>query len=265
VHDGTAAAARFANTTGAPLTRPFNVTLDTDFIFSENHAPARLTEQLLGDEAADGLAILAPHGGRIETGTDIQAALVYDLLAERGASVRAWIVRGFNPTTGAHACWHITSSEISERSFPSLGSLFGQGSVHGPFAHAVAFHGHNDSEAIVIGGGLPNDDRQTALKQKLRSMLSQALRTVTDRPPPIEVRRSGPLAGVQPENIVNRITIAGNGIQLEQPLAVRADERQRSAVARAVTDFYCLTLHDSMFPANAPSTCRTPPWQLRGT
>jgi phage replication-related protein YjqB (UPF0714/DUF867 family) len=77
----------------------------------------RLTEELLGDEEARWLAVLAPHGGRIETGTDVQARLVYDLPTKRAVAVRAWIVQGFNPTTGAHTCWHITSSEISEHSF----------------------------------------------------------------------------------------------------------------------------------------------------
>jgi hypothetical protein len=34
------------------------------------------------------------------------------------------------------------------------------------------------------------------------------------------------------------VTVRGNGIQLEQPLAVRDDVSQREAIARAVAEFY---------------------------
>ena len=61
---------------------------------------------------------------------------------------------------------------------------------------------------------------------------------MTDDPPAVVVRRSGPLAGIERANIVNRVTVRGNGIQLEQPAAVRADDEQRAAVARAVAAFY---------------------------
>jgi phage replication-related protein YjqB (UPF0714/DUF867 family) len=237
VHVGTSGAGRLRSATGAvaPLTA---VTLETAFVSSDDEAPARLTEELLGDDAADWLAILAPHGGHIETGTDIQARLVHDVLAQRNAAVRAWIARGFNPTAGAHTCWHIPSSELSEHSFPKLGTLFIDGCASGAFAHAVAFHGHNDSETIVIGGGLPRSDAHTELKLRLRSTILRALETVTDHPAPVEVRRCGPLSGAEPDNIVNRVAVAGNGIQLEQPLAVRRDKRQRATIARAVADFY---------------------------
>ncbi len=131
----------------------FNATVESDF--TEGDAPARLTEELLGEHAT-GLAILAPHGGRIEPRTDDQAQSVYDTLALNAKPVRAWIARGFNPT-GAHKCWHITSSEISEHSFPKLESFFASTRSSRAYAHAVAFHGQNDSEAIVVGGGLPRE------------------------------------------------------------------------------------------------------------
>ena len=40
-----------------------------------------------------------------------------------GKPVRAWIARGFDPTRGAHRCWHITASEISEQSGPGWAPL----------------------------------------------------------------------------------------------------------------------------------------------
>jgi phage replication-related protein YjqB (UPF0714/DUF867 family) len=235
VHVGTEGLARLASPTDEPRAQ-FDATVETDFTDDGEQAPTRLTEELLG-ELTTGLAILAPHGGRIEPGTDLQAESVYKALALRAKPVRAWIACGFNPT-GAHKCWHITSSEISEHSFPKLGSLFASTTARGPYAHAVAFHGHNDSEAIVVGGGLPRNDEHTALKTELSSKIRIALQAVVDPAPVVEVGLSGPLAGAQRKNIVNRVTVRGNGIQIEQPAAVRDDEAQREAVARAVAEFY---------------------------
>lgn len=235
VHVGTEGLARLASPTDGPPAQ-FDATVETDFTDDDEQAPTRLTEELLGEHTT-GLAILAPHGGRIEGGTDLQAESVYKALALRAKPVRAWIARGFNPT-GAHKCWHITSSEISEHSFPKLGSLFASTTARGPYAHAVAFHGHNDSEAIVVGGGLPRNDEHTALKTELSSKIRIALEAVVNPPPVVEVGLFGPLAGVQRKNIVNRVTVRGNGIQIEQPAAVRDDEAQREAVARAVAEFY---------------------------
>jgi phage replication-related protein YjqB (UPF0714/DUF867 family) len=233
---GTFGLARLEEPTREPPAT-LRATVETEFTGGDSQAPVRLTEQLLG-KATTGLAILAPHGGEIEAGTDDQATTVFKVLARDAKPVRAWIARGFNPTIGAHRCWHITASEISERSFPRLGSLFGGGASHGAFAHAVAFHGQNDSEAIVVGGGLPRDRSHTALKMRLASLIREALGAVTDDPPPVVVRRSGALAGVERANIVNRVTAAGNGIQLEQPAAARAVKQQRDAIARAVALLY---------------------------
>jgi phage replication-related protein YjqB (UPF0714/DUF867 family) len=240
VHAGTAGLTRL----GTATDEPFNATLETDFTYGNPQAPIRLTEEALGNVGA-GLAILAPHGGRIEQGTDDQARAVYDALAQQAKPVRAWIAQGFNPATGAHPCWHITSSEISERSFPKLRSLFGFTGTRGPFTHAVAFHGQNDSEAIIVGGGLPQNKAHTMQKTALASQIEEALRAVTSDPPRVEVRLCGRLAGAERRNIVNRVTVAGNGLQLEQPLAVRKNEEQRQAIAGAVAEFFESRLTDT--------------------
>jgi phage replication-related protein YjqB (UPF0714/DUF867 family) len=234
-HVGTVGLARLEEPTGEPPAT-LRAAVETEFTGGDAQAPVRLTEQLLG-KAATGLAILAPHGGKIEVGTDDQATAVFKALARDAKPVRAWIARGFNPT-GAHRCWHITASEISERSFPRLGSLFGSVTSHGSFAHAVAFHGQDDTEAIVVGGGLPRDTAHSALKARLASLIREALAAVMDDPPRVVVRKSGALAGVERANIVNRVTAAGNGIQLEQPAAVRTVKQQRDAIAGAVAAFY---------------------------
>jgi phage replication-related protein YjqB (UPF0714/DUF867 family) len=234
-HAGTVGLARVARPTGEPPA-PLKAAVEPEFTGGGAGKPARLTEQLLGPAAARGLAVLAPHGGDIEPGTGAQARAVHALLAEQGRPVRAWIASGFDPA-GAHRCWHITASEISEHSFPRLGSLFAR-EPRGSFAHAIAFHGQDDSPAVVVGGGLPRSKAHTALKTRLSARIQAALRAVTEDPPPVVVRRSGPLAGAQQSNVVNRVTAAGNGIQLEQPAAVRTDAKQRDAIAEAVAVFY---------------------------
>ena len=234
-HVGTAGLARLEDPTGEPPAT-LGATVETQFTGGDSQAPVRLTEQLLG-KGATGLAVLAPHGGKIEVGTDDQATSVFKALAQNGKPVRAWIARGFNPQ-GAHRCWHITASETSEQSFPRLGSLFGPGASRGAFAHAIAFHGQDDCEAIVVGGGLPRDTAHDALKMRLGSQIRDALRAVMKEPPAVVVKRSGPLAGIERANIVNRVTAAGNGIQLEQPAAVRTVKKRRDAIAHAVAAFY---------------------------
>jgi phage replication-related protein YjqB (UPF0714/DUF867 family) len=238
VHVGTAGLARLGAPTHARRTQGSNATIEADFLGGDPEAVARLTEKLRGDEDATGLAILAPHGGRIEVGTDDQAELVHDTLAMNDKPVRAWIARGFNRATGAHTCWHITSSEISERSFTKLRSVLGPGGAHGPFAHAIAFHGNNDFVAVIVGGGLPRDSDHTELKKTLASRIQSALEAVMDQPPAVRVNLSGRLAGTQRRNIVNRATVQGNGMQIEQPLAVRDEVAPREAIARAVAELY---------------------------
>lgn len=236
VNVGTAGLARLDRPTGEPPPSDFEATVATDFV--GGGAAARLVERVLGESAATGMAVLAPHGGRIEPGTGEQAAMAYELVAAQGRPVRAWIAEGFNPTTGAHRCWHITATEISERSFPGLGRLFEPGSPRGPFAHAIAFHGQTDSADVIVGGGLPRSRPHTALKARLAARIREALEAVADDPPAVVVRRSGPLAGAEQSNVVNRLTAAGNGLQLEQPPSVRSDRDQREAIAGAVAAFF---------------------------
>ncbi len=49
---------------------------------------------------------------------------------------------------------------------------------------------------------------------------------------------SGGFSGRQPDNVVNRITKLGDGVQIEQPEEVRKDARVRDAVADAVARVY---------------------------
>ncbi len=49
---------------------------------------------------------------------------------------------------------------------------------------------------------------------------------------------SGGFSGRHPDNVVNRITGFGNGVQVEQPDEVRKGARVRDAVADAVARVY---------------------------
>lgn len=107
---------------------PFAATLDTAIL------NPRLVESL-DLRTGHWLAVLAPHGGDIERQTDLQA----DQLARdprlRHRTPSLWRCRG----TGGDAFdrWHITSTDISEHSFPALGLL-----AANRFTHVVAFHGY---------------------------------------------------------------------------------------------------------------------------
>ena len=85
-HVGTVGLARLEEPTGEPPAT-FRATLETEFTGGDAQAAVRLTEQLLG-KGATGLAVLAPHGGKIEVGTDDQAAMVFKALAQKGKPVR---------------------------------------------------------------------------------------------------------------------------------------------------------------------------------
>ena len=80
--------------------------------------------------------MLAPHGGMIEAGTDRHAERVHAALTAAGRSARGWLGQGWKKGGGAKACWHVTSAEISARSFPKLGAM-----LVAKADHAVAFHG----------------------------------------------------------------------------------------------------------------------------
>ena len=67
----------------------------------------------------------------------------------------------------AHERWHITSTEISERSFPKLRTIF-----EPKFEYAIAFHGWTQ-DFICVGGNAESADAgligeiRDAIKQKL--------------------------------------------------------------------------------------------------
>jgi len=181
---------------------------------------SEFTEHLTDNGHHRGLIVIAPHGGDIERYTDEQAERVGKRLVSKHVSL--WVCKGFKEGGGAFDCWHITSTDICEESFPRLKEVIGRG-----FEYAVAFHGW-DEDSICIGGSAPPD-----LKQQIKTAVESAtsgsgIVVATDEdggcPPNFN--------GNDPRNIVNRL--ATNGIQIEQSKAAR--RKYHNKIADAVAD-----------------------------
>jgi phage replication-related protein YjqB (UPF0714/DUF867 family) len=149
------------------------------------------------------LIVIAPHGGEIEPWTDKQAEYVGNHLPHDRVSV--WLCKGSSPGfSDTYERWHITSTEISQRSFPKLRTIF-----ESKFEYAIAFHGWTQ-DSICVGGNTESADVgligeiKDAIKQKLQGTNID----VEDMACP------GGFIGDDPCNIVNRLGI--KGIQIEQ-------------------------------------------------
>jgi phage replication-related protein YjqB (UPF0714/DUF867 family) len=164
------------------------------------------------------IVVCAPHGGIIENYTDEEAERVYSELDGQGKDVSSWRCKGWQDAIGAYDAWHITSTEISPESFPLLGSIQNRG-----FDYAVSFHGYGEAD-IAVGGGAP-----VALKQEI----ADAIAAISGLPYDVSVLTGGEYSGTSPDNFVNWLTSAGNGIQIEQPYGARRDYWQQIADAVA--------------------------------
>jgi phage replication-related protein YjqB (UPF0714/DUF867 family) len=170
---------------------------------SQARCNSEFIEQLDDNGHHRGLVVIAPHGGDIEEYTDEQAEHIGKQLSSKCVSV--WVCKGFKEHGGALDRWHITSTDISEESFPKLKTVFGR-----RFEYAVAFHGMK-RDSICIGGTIP--DPPDPLKQEIKEAIEKAVSfkikvaTEGDGCPPN-------LNGNNPNNIVNRLGTIG--VQIEQ-------------------------------------------------
>jgi phage replication-related protein YjqB (UPF0714/DUF867 family) len=178
-----------------------------------------LIERLDDDGRNTGLLIMAPHGGEVEPPTDLQAERLAEKLA--GKPVSNWRCKAYHPRGGKAAFerWHITSTDISEASYPLLAKVATR-----KFEYAVSFHGMTD-DRILIGGAAP-----TRLRTEIRDAIRLA---INDPKVAVDLAMPGDAnGGKDPKNIVNRYTTAG--VQIEQsPRARREHWREiADAVAR---------------------------------
>lgn len=173
---------------------------------------SEFVERLTDKGVNQRLVVIAPHGGNIEKFTDLQT----DYVREQFSSdhVSEWICKGFKKGGGAYDRWHITSTDISENSFPKLKKIMGRN-----FEYSIAFHGWTKNY-VCIGGS----ESAAGLKQEIKAAIEGAILGSG-----IEVRDSGceDFNGDNEHNIVNRL--GTQGIQIEQSEKARESYYRRIA------------------------------------
>ncbi|MBV6757038.1 poly-gamma-glutamate hydrolase family protein [Rhodococcus opacus] len=187
---------------------------------AEAEVEGEFIERLEDDGHHHRLVILAPHGGAIESHTDRQAEQVFAALGSRDSTL--WTCKGWRPAGNAYRAWHISSGDLSVRSFPLLRSLGAR-----RFQWAVSFHGYRGHD-VLIGGRAP-----ARLKSEVRNAVAKALDGTVVR---VRVAEPGErYSGESASNLVNRLTVDGaGGIQIEQPRPART--LYGEAIAAAVTE-----------------------------
>ncbi len=162
---------------GLSSTRPFTGKIDSQvphptFTDAQAEANSEFVERLIDNGYHKGLIAIAPHGGLIERETDKQAERVGKQLASKGVSV--WVCKGFKKDDGAFDRWHITSTDISEKSFPKLKTV-----IRRHFEYAVAFHGWKH-KSICIGGSAPPNLKQQIKTKIVSAILGSGIVVATD-------------------------------------------------------------------------------------
>lgn len=213
---------------------------------AEAEACSEFVEHLAHNDYNRELVVIAPHGGFIEEHTDTQAQHLAQQLPSNCVSV--WMCKGFNKNEdgGALARWHITSTDISEESFPKLKTIYGR-----QFKYAIAFHGMDDPDnnTICIGGSEPNPDpddldclkEEISLKEEIKCAIEKAVEGSGSDPDGIKLevvlggtddkRCPRSFNGNNPRNIVNRLGTIG--VQIEQCEKAR-NAKYRLKIADAV-------------------------------
>jgi phage replication-related protein YjqB (UPF0714/DUF867 family) len=169
---------------------------------AEAEYSSEFIENLADNGHNHGLIVIAPHGGNIEKYTDEQAEHVGQKLSPEYVS--EWICKGFKKGGGAFDRWHITSTDISEESFPKLKTI-----MRRHFEYSVAFHGWGH-KSICIGGTMP-DYVKEQIKTAIVDVVSDSgIEVDTD----YEHTCPDDFNGSSLENIVNRLS--AKGLQIEQ-------------------------------------------------
>lgn len=163
----------------------------------------------------NGLAAVAIHGGGIEPWTDEEAERLVTSLSS--SNVSSYLCKGWKVGGGSSERWHITSVEVSPRSFPGIGTM-----QQRQFQYVVSFHGFSGSKEVVVGGGA-----SLALRNLVQASIASRMPGTYN----VRVAADGePIDGNDPSNFINYITLSGSGaIQLEQTLDSRSNYWQNIA------------------------------------
>ncbi|AOY83529.1 poly-gamma-glutamate hydrolase family protein [Moorena producens JHB] len=192
---------------------PYMSCLNNQSCISDTDARAisEFIEHLDDNGTNKDLVIIAPHGGAIEVKSDTIAEEVSDRLVAIGKNVSYWRCKGWKQGGGAYQRWHITSIDIHQASFPLLNTI-----INRSFNYAVSFHGFNKSKRPVekqhvdiwIGGGA-----SYPLKAEMGNLIGNqtGLKVVVSG----DLGEDDPFSGTSKKNIVNRLALNNNGIQIE--------------------------------------------------
>jgi phage replication-related protein YjqB (UPF0714/DUF867 family) len=171
------------------------------------------------DDGQSRLVCCAPHSGDIETNTAQAATIVRKRLGADHAS--AWFVSAFGQN--AFDRWHVTTNNMSPKSYPGLYSIANRG-----FEHAVSFHVWNGEEVLV--GGLSPRSFRDSLGEEIQRAINDELPVITDR-------SDGKYMAETENNLVNWLTVDdSSGVQIEMPPRIARNYSKR--LARAVAEFY---------------------------
>ena len=180
---------------------------------AEAEARSEFIENVTDNGQNRKLIVIAPHGGNIEKYTDEQAEHVVQKLSSKYVST--WICKGFKEGGGAFKRWHITSTDISEESFPNLKAIM----ARGKFEYSVAFHGSDDGDDnnnTICIGGLMDLDLKKEIRKRIGDVVNGSHIVVTT-----DYENTCPdnFNGNDDKNIVQRIGI--NSLQIEQSKEAR--------------------------------------------
>jgi len=188
-----------------------------DLTAEEAEADGEMIETYI--EGETDVAVIAPHGGRIQPYTDQQV----ELMIEEVSNVTAWWVQGYGQDTSFYR-WYVPSAEMSAASFPELARLSEE-----TYDLAVSFNGIS-GENIYVGG-----TADESLRQDIADAIEEAL--PHDASPVLLGENQ--YAADSSQTLVNRITEGeSNGIWIGQPIADRRNNWDVivEAVASVVSD-----------------------------
>lgn len=184
------------------------------------------------------VAFTAPHGGGIETGTDLQVQFL-DEAAGLNLDAWFWTVKGRGADQRARL--HIAPSDLSEASFGGLAHLANNQAM---IRQVVSFHGQSGGDCapgvplgdVLVRGGAPQSYRDA-----IGNVITRYRDAAGIAPAGLSVRSdftactSAPDAGAH--NYVNRLSDFAEGVQIDQSLAAREDAAKRELVAEAVANY----------------------------
>lgn len=153
-------------------------------------------------EGETDIAVIAPHGGRIQPFTDLQV----EKMLEDFDDITGWMLEGFGQNTSFYR-WYVPSAEMAEVSYPGLAELSEE-----TYDTAVSFNGITGDE-IYVGG-----TADESLRQDIVDAIEEAL---PHDGSPVSLGENQ-YSATRSETLVNRITDGeSGGIWIGQPIADR--------------------------------------------